>query len=1153
LDSGYLMIAAAKGGFRCASGGLAALRTCSMGGAATYFGWNTGGLGVRCLLTTAECRGVDKQGTSCMVKDRGKDNARPEDGSNGVFPTWSLPDLPAAIGTEIGPYKLVSVLGEGGIGIVYRAEQKRPVRREVALKVIKPGMDSKQVISRFEAERQALALLDHPNIARVFDAGTTEKGRPYFVMEHVKGTPITEYCDRNKLNVEERLGLFIQVCEAIQHAHQKGIIHRDIKPSNILVSTQNDKAVTKVIDFGVAKAIHQPLTERTLFTEQGQLIGTPLYMSPEQAELTKEDIDTRSDIYSLGVLLYELLTGILPFDSETFQRAAFDEILRIIRDEEPPRPSTRLLEMGEGGTKVAASRRTDIRTLAKRLYKELEWIPLMAMRKERDRRYKTAAELADDIRNYLNGNPLIAGPESVSYRLKKVIKRHRAFVTGVAAVLVVLGVGIIVSTRFAVRAKGDRDKAVEAKGEVEKALKDAEEQRDIAKQERQLADEAREKESIARNQAERSLYVNRVNLAEKYYRESNIGRVRELLDSCRADLRGWEWYHLWSISDQARMTMRTPDVHSVAFSPDGKRIVSGSGDNTLKVWDAESGAELMTLRGHKEYVKSVAFSPDGKRIVSGSWDNMLKVWDANSGAELMTLRGHVSYLESVAFSPDGKRIVSGGWDVTLKVWDADSGDELMTLRGHRGDLRSVAFSPDGKRIVSGSNDNTLKVWDADSGAEVMTLRGHEGDVLSVAFSPDGKRIVSAGSSDHTLKVWDADSGAELMTLRGHKGYVLSVAFSPDGKRIVSGSSDRTLKLWDAESGAELMTLRGHEEIVWSVAFSPDGKRIVSGSHKTLKVWDANSFYEVMTLRGHEGYVFSVAFSPDGKRIVSGGGDMTLKVCYATLKVWDASSGAELMTLRGHEMPVSSVAFSPDGTRIVSGSYDKTLKVWDADSGAELMTLRGHLEDVESIAFSPDGRRIVSGSRDNTLKVWDANSGAEVMTLRGHEDSVTSIAFSPDGRRIVSGSQDNTLKVWDANSGAEVMTLRGHEDSVTSAAFSPDGKRIVSSGGYMLKVWDANSGAELMTLRHVWLVAFSPDGKRIVSASSDMTIKVLDAESGAEVMTLRGHEARVLSVAFSPDGKRIVSGSQDGTLRIWDSARADEVAAFEESELRAREE
>ncbi|MHC4146422.1 MAG: serine/threonine protein kinase, partial [Planctomycetota bacterium] len=328
-------------------------------------------------------------------------------------------------GGRIGRYELLSVLGEGGMGIVYLAEQKHHIRRQVALKVIKPGMDSKRVIARFEAERQALALLDHPNIAHVHDAGTTEAGRPYFVMEFVKGLSITEHCDRHKLTVEDRLSLFRQVCLAVHHAHQKGIIHRDIKPSNILVSLQDDQVVPKIIDFGVAKALSQPLTERTLLTEQGQLFGTPEYMSPEQADMANEDIDTRSDIYSLGVLLYVLLTGALPFDSKILREGGVEHIRHVIRETDPKTPSTRLTSLGEEAKKVAESRRTEIATLAKKLHKELEWIPLKAMRKERAERYRSASEFADDIENYLNGAPLIAGSLSTVYRLKKLVRRNR--------------------------------------------------------------------------------------------------------------------------------------------------------------------------------------------------------------------------------------------------------------------------------------------------------------------------------------------------------------------------------------------------------------------------------------------------------------------------------------------------------------------------------------------------------------------------------------------------------------------------------------------------------------------------------------------------------------------------------------------------------
>ena len=370
--------------------------------------------------------------------------------SDAPSPATSLDQFVEQPGSRIGRYRLLNILGEGGMGIVYLAEQERPIKRKVALKVIKPGMDSRRVIARFEAERQALALLDHPNIAHVYDASTTESGRPYFVMEDVQGLPITDHCDHHKLTIEDRLKLFLQICHAVHHAHQKGIIHRDIKPSNILVSYQDHQAVPKIIDFGVAKAINQSLTEKTLFTEQGQLFGTPEYMSPEQADMANEDIDTRSDIYSLGVLLYVLLTGALPFDSDTFRQGGIERIRRVIRESEPKTPSTRLTSLGEDAIKIAQSRRTDTATLAKQLHKELEWIPLKAMRKERTERYRSASELADDVENYLEGKPLIAGPPRTIYKVRKFIRRNRALVTGVAAVLVVLVAGIIASMLFAI-------------------------------------------------------------------------------------------------------------------------------------------------------------------------------------------------------------------------------------------------------------------------------------------------------------------------------------------------------------------------------------------------------------------------------------------------------------------------------------------------------------------------------------------------------------------------------------------------------------------------------------------------------------------------------------------------------------------------------
>ncbi|MBL7189542.1 MAG: serine/threonine protein kinase [Phycisphaerae bacterium] len=356
-------------------------------------------------------------------------------------------------GSWVGPYKLLKVLGEGGMGIAYLAEQKRPMRRQVAIKVIKPGMDSRRVVSRFEAERQALALLDHPNIAHVHDAGTTELGRPYFVMEYVKGLSITDYCDHHRLTIKDRLVLFQQICHAVHHAHQKGIIHRDIKPSNILVSVENDRPTPKIIDFGVAKAIGRPLTDRTMFTEDSHLLGTPEYMSPEQADMATEDIDTRSDVYSLGVLLYVLLTGVLPFDVQALRDSGIEKIRKTIRETDPKTPSTRLTSLGEEAVKVAEMRSTEISTLRKHLKNELEWIPLKAMRKERSERYRSASELADDVENYLNGAPLIAGPPTILYRLKKFVRRNAVLSTAVLAVAMTFVLGLVGTTAMYLRAE----------------------------------------------------------------------------------------------------------------------------------------------------------------------------------------------------------------------------------------------------------------------------------------------------------------------------------------------------------------------------------------------------------------------------------------------------------------------------------------------------------------------------------------------------------------------------------------------------------------------------------------------------------------------------------------------------------------------------
>ena len=792
-------------------------------------------------------------------------------------------------GTQVGPYKLVEVIGEGGMGVVYLAQQTEPVKRFVALKVIKAGMDSRQVLARFEAERQALALMDHPNIARVLDAGVAgvpasasafvgvpalagssrppeggtptktassgafvgvpasagvsedrlkaglqQEGRPYFVMELVKGVPITKFCDERKLTPRERLELFLPVCHAIQHAHQKGIIHRDIKPSNVMVALHDENPVPKVIDFGVAKAVGQQLTEKTLYTGFGTLIGTPSYMAPEQATFNQLDIDTRADIYSLGVLLYELLAGSPPFEPARLKTAALEEVLRLVREEEPPRPSQRL-STSEAKASIAAVRQSEPAKLRRLLRGELDWVVMKALEKDRSRRYETASGLALDVRRHLNHEPVQAHPPSRWYRLCKLAHRHR----GVLAAAALLGLSLFATIAVLVIGRGQ----ILAEQTVTKQA--------LANE--RNANQALQNAFVRERRHQNSL---RVALAYRYWMSLDPARARELLEESPADLRDAEWHRLHRLcrAELVRIDLGGPGVgHSpVRFSPDGKHLVATI-DSRSRVWDAATGRELFALAGNITRMSAFNFTPDGRHVIgigpqAVRDDKPGRLFEVNTWElgerKLVKSRTHRwdSLPDRVQTSPDGRRAGTN----TLKSFsmkDIDGGHELSTFE--LSDLWSpkIAYSADMSYVAGICGDfkhSWIQVWNTASGKIVHTIRDLPLPLVQVAVSGDGRRLVTicenTKAAQRRLFAWDAESKASRFI--GHVKLNAAIAFSPGDRRIAVVDDDRVIRVWDVESRTEELTLRGHTGPFNSIAFSPDGLRLASSAaDSTIRIWD----------------------------------------------------------------------------------------------------------------------------------------------------------------------------------------------------------------------------------------------------------------------------------------------------------------------------
>jgi serine/threonine protein kinase/WD40 repeat protein len=1050
-------------------------------------------------------------------------------------------------GTVIGPYKLLQLIGEGGMGTVWMAEQSRPVHRKVALKVIRPGMDNKQVVARLEAERQALALMDHPNIAKVLDAGTMDEpggsasggGRPYFVMELVKGVPLTKYCDEHHLTPRQRLELFVPVCRAVQHAHQKGIIHRDLKPSNILVAPYDGKPVVKVIDFGVAKATGPKLTERTLFTEFGAVVGTLEYMSPEQAELNNQDIDTRSDIYSLGVLLYELLTGTTPLEPKRLKEGSLLDALRLIREEEPAPPSTRLSTTAALPA-IAANRGLEPKKLSGLVRGELDWIVMKCLEKDRNRRYESANALAQDIERHLRGEAVQACPPSTVYRFRKFAQRNKAaFITTLAIVTSFL-LAVVVLAVSTVRITRERDDKVNALEQAQRAERAAQEQ---------LCDslfvQARARRS-SQQPGQRLESLKALEQAARHSRELGRGP---------ADLA--------KLRSEAIACLALPDVrleHEWEGSPTGTNGLGFDERFERYAWSfKDQGIRICRLSDHQELMRVPTlpaerasrwlrprFSPDGRFLVVdyALWTSKrpLQVWDLSTGTPRPVLPPLADVATDPQFSPDGRALVVGLPDKSVRFFDLATGHETRQLPI---DLlpERLAFHPDGQKLaVCSVKELRVQVHDLQS-AKVLYKLPHPDYVEALAWHPEGQ-LLATGCDDHRIYLWDGASGERRGILEGHTWEIGDLAFNHAGDQLASYGWDMTLRLWNVATRRQLW----HLENIRVVAFRPQEPLLAAGiSGRQVQVWTCVPGTEFDVLRGPTDPVRTLDVSPDSRYVFG-------NTFAGSSWLWDVSRKREL----AHFDDVQMCAWDAGGNIVLSTKQGQMLRrpVRNFPKGPGEPLDLGPAEDLFPPPLEPD---VPYGfcwcGRDRRLLArLSPRTGVQVFRLDGTprklwERAVPdlgggTIAASGDGRWLAIGTQGggSGTSILEADSGQLVKKLPIGD---AWAALSPDRRWLVTTSGRLTTpggeccLWRTDTW-EMVRARPLnrstsspACVVVSPDGAVVAVAHTMSQIKLLRLATLEEFAILTAPEPGIIvGMEFSPDGRHLFA-VVGNTAHHWD--------------------
>ena len=1097
-------------------------------------------------------------------------------------------------GDAIGRYKLLEKIGEGGCGVVYMAQQEEPVRRKVALKIIKLGMDTKQVVARFEAERQALALMDHTNIAKVLDAGATEAGRPFFVMELVSGVKITDYCDQNHLTTRQRLDLFIQVCRAIQHAHQKGVIHRDIKPSNVLVATQDGVPVPKVIDFGIAKATQGRLTDQTVFMAFEQFLGTPAYMSPEQTQLGSLDVDTRSDIYSLGVLLYELLTGKTPFDARELSAAGLEAIRRTIREKEPARPSTRLSTMIEGELCTAAKhRQTDPPKLIHMVRGDLDWIVMKCLEKERMRRYETANELATDLERHDNNEPVVARPPGNLYRFQKLVRRNKLAFTAGAAVLLAVLVGTAVSTWQSFR-------ATNAQHEEERLRKQSE----LARGEEAAARRLAETNAIETQKLLCQAYVvNANNLVDHGDPAGGLIWLAEALKlagknkHAEATIR----VNMAAVLNQlpvlknvaildlpetspAKWINNVATVAPVFLSVDGRRVgVITSGylpqskilKSSIVLCDSLSGKRIGDVMVTEGRCQDLEFSSDGNLLAAAASDGTY-IFDAKTAKLIKRLDAGASMIR---FTSDGQNVVCLGFtpnrfaykDAT--VWNIATGQPIARLQPHGG-LRFAVLSPSGRYVFyqneSESGDWGAYLWDSSQDRKLV-LQTNPMPINSAEFSPNEKWIVCSFFNSQSVAIIDPATGSVAKPPNGFPEHGFKVrrllnswtlsdrfaAFTPDGSRLFLWGEDSSVESWDMTAWRPLGTKLNCVEPLLKITFSPDGQKAATlTASYALTLWNVQTGQRLsgavriprppataMTL-GWTGKEFDMQFSPDG--------DSLILAIQGAVLVWRIEEKKPVSL--AYLQCVSSLEFSADGTRVLSiDSTNGQASVFEAASGREISRF-AVVPGINHGSFSRDANIILVETFPHPtsprmrglaepeifVSLWDSAHGTPVATN-------LSFKFpAPDdpsrGLGVCFGNKPDSARKAEFYSEAVIThgSLVGPEWSRAAILPNLTFYKFYAPTGMVMgdpatgRVDTEQGKVEINDLLGPPIFAtLSSDGALLLVERANQAARAYTMSDGNPICPPLPVAARIIDAAFTPDHQKVVTLSADGTCECWD--------------------